>query len=106
VELNVIEQCINLFKTGAHLLPFLLALCFIVQALRCFTVTGVIQRKRIQTRSELLASGKKADELGDEVYPRIHGMVFNPADGVLKRLPVNFSRRVGSLDHIYGLYAA
>jgi len=42
--------------------------------------------------------------LEEEVYPRIHGMVFNPKDGLLKKLPVNFIKRVGSLDHIYGLY--
>lgn len=41
----------------------------------------------------------------NEVYPRIHGMVFNLEDGVLKKIPVDFKRRVGSLDHIYGLYS-
>ena len=40
----------------------------------------------------------------EEVYPRIHGMVFNPKDGLLKKLPVNYTKRVGPLDHIYGLY--
>eukprot|EP00981_Chlorochromonas_danica_P011301 scaffold3867_cov150-Ochromonas_danica.AAC.3 len=80
VELNVIEQCINIYKTGA------------------------VQRKRIQVRQELLKSGRRVEDLGDDVFPRIHGMVFNPADGLLHKLPVDFSRRVGSLDHIYGLY--
>jgi hypothetical protein len=42
--------------------------------------------------------------LEEEVYPRIHGMVFNPKDGLVKKLPVNFIKRVGSLDDIYGLY--
>jgi len=42
--------------------------------------------------------------LEEEVYPRIHGLVFNPKDGYLKKLPVNFTKRVGTLDHIYGLY--
>jgi hypothetical protein len=42
--------------------------------------------------------------LNSEVFPRIHGMVFNPSDGILKKLTVDFSRRIGSLDHIYGLY--
>ena len=83
VELNVIEQCLNLYKTG------------------------VVQRKRYQTRKELLLkappSAEKAN-VEDDVYPRIYGMVFNPADGYLKKLTVNFERRVGSLDHIYGLY--
>ncbi|RYH13002.1 hypothetical protein EON65_36730 [archaeon] len=64
----------------------------------------MVQRKRIQTRKALLASGKKESELGDEVYPRIHGLVFNPADGVLKKLPIDFEKSIGSLDSIYGLY--
>jgi len=69
VELNVIEQCLNLYKTG------------------------VVQRRRIQTHN-----------LGIPMVPRIHGLVFSPLDGLLKRLKVNYARRVGSLEHIYGLY--
>ena len=42
--------------------------------------------------------------LEEEVYPRIHGLVFNPKDGFLKKLQVDFSKRAGSLHHIYGLY--
>jgi carbonic anhydrase len=80
VELNVIEQCLNIFKTG------------------------VVQRKRAQTRKELMDAGKNKQEVKDGVFPRIHGMVFNPAEGILRVLPVNFQQRVGSLDHIYGLY--
>lgn len=88
VELNVIEQCLNLYKTG------------------------IVQRKRIQTRTNLMLENDSASEdkkrttkeIEQDVYPRIHGMVFNPADGILKKLPVNFERRVGSLDHVYGLY--
>ena len=44
------------------------------------------------------------EPLEGEVFPRIHGLVFNPKDGLLKKLPVDFTKRVGSLDHIYGLY--
>ena len=85
-----------------------------------------MQRKRIQTKNELLrnnastnnndsppasgtnlfgnsAGSARFDE--NDVYPRIHGMVFNVADGVLNKIPVDFKRRVGSLDHIYGLYS-
>ena len=84
MELNVIEQCLNLYKTG------------------------VVQRKRIQSRKLLLEQQAKNPVSGfnieDEVYPRIYGMVFNPAEGQLKKLTVNFAQRVGSLDHIYGLY--
>jgi len=58
--------------------------------------TGPVQRKRMEVKKKL---GNE-----EEVYPRIHGMVFNPKDGILKKLPVDFTKRVGPLDHIYGLY--
>jgi carbonic anhydrase len=86
VELNVIEQCLNLYKTG------------------------VVQRKRMQTKELLekqqaeLPPGAAPINIAEEVFPRIYGMVFNPAEGQLKKLTVDFARRVGSLDHIYGLY--
>jgi len=108
VELNVIEQCLNLYKTG------------------------VVQRKRMKVKEKLIKelyekgvvkaanTGEVIAQLSDkgpgesatiqllrleeEVYPRIHGLVFNPKDGYLKKLPVNFTKRVGTLDHIYGLY--
>jgi len=69
VELNVIEQCINVYKTG------------------------VVQRKRL-----------KSVHTNAEPTPRIHGLVFDPSEGILRQLPVNFAARVGSLDHIYRLY--
>jgi hypothetical protein len=31
-------------------------------------------------------------------------MVFNPGEGILKKLDVDFEQRVGSLEHIYGIY--
>jgi len=108
VELNVIEQCVNLYKTG------------------------VVQRKRMEVKEKLVKelyekgvvrsadTGEVVAQLSDmkpedsatlqlarleeEVYPRLHGLVFNPKDGLLKKLPVNFAKRVGPLDHIYGLY--
>ena len=53
-ELNVIEQCINVYKTG------------------------VVQRKRVETY-----------QAGQEfTTPRIHGLVFDPRVGRLKRLNV------------------
>ena len=79
----------------------------IEQATNIYKV-GVVQRKRIQTREALLAlpenKGKTAKDVETEVYPRIHGLVFNPGEGILKQLPLNFEERVGSLDSIYGLY--
>lgn len=71
VELNVIEQCLNLYKTG------------------------IVQRKRFETRGKMGV---------DEMYPRIHGMVFKPSDGILKQLHIDFDKRIGSLQHIYNLY--
>ena len=41
---------------------------------------------------------------GTEILPRIHAMVFNPGDGILKKLNVDFDQRVGFLEHIYGLH--
>ena len=75
----MIEQCLNIYKTG------------------------IVQRKRIQTKNKLQKNtGGNVDET--EIYPRIHGMVFNIKDGVLKKIPVDFKKRIGPLDHIYGLY--
>jgi hypothetical protein len=57
-----------------------------------------------QVLSQLLSMMQLA-RLEEEVIPRIHGLVFNPKDGLLKKLPINFTKRVGSMDHIYGLYS-
>eukprot|EP00981_Chlorochromonas_danica_P011304 scaffold3867_cov150-Ochromonas_danica.AAC.6 len=99
VELNVIEQCINIYKTGKTS-----PVGVVMQLTSPLHGSGVVQRKRIQVREELLKSGRRVEDLGDDVFPRIHGMVFNPTDGLLKKLPVDFERSIGSLDHIYGLY--
>ena len=56
-----------------------------------------------QVLSQLLSMMQMA-RLEEEVYPRIHGLVFSKKDGLLKKLPINFTKRVGSLHHIYGLY--
>lgn len=80
VQLNVVEQCLNVYKTG------------------------VVQRKRQQVIMDLERAGKSADEIERDVFPRIHGMVFNPADGVLRPLKIDFEKRVGSLKNVYSLY--
>ncbi len=77
VELNVIEQCLNIYKTG------------------------IVQRRRLQVRKQLKEEGTYHRT---KLFPRIHGMVFDNSTGLLKSLPVDFDRRLGSLDHIYGLY--
>lgn len=60
VELNVIEQCLNVFQTG------------------------VVQRQRLKTFHERDNTGATF------ATPRIHAMVFDPSDGVLRKLKVNF----------------
>ncbi len=72
VEFSVVEQCINLFKTGC------------------------VQKKRKAYR-EQNPDSKYA-------YPMIHGMVFDPKDGILKKLPINFKSIVRNYQHIYNLY--
>ncbi len=74
------EQCLNVFKTG------------------------IVQRKRNQQRKVLVDAGKNPKLHHDEIWPRIHGMVFDHTTGRIKYIPVDFKHRIGSLDHIYGLY--
>lgn len=70
VELNVIEQCLNLYKTG------------------------VVQAKRMECF-------KRGDSIA---YPRIHAMVFDPKEGLLRTLPVNFKAVLSQYQDIYDMY--
>jgi carbonic anhydrase len=76
VELNVIEQCLNLFKTG------------------------VVQRQRLETFSD------RSNGLVDIDYttPRVHACVFDPNTGDMKRLPIDFRAYIDDLGDIYDLY--
>ena len=56
VELNVIEQCLNLYKTG------------------------IVQRKRMATKNSHHYQFS---------MPRVHGVVFDPVDGVLHNLHIH-----------------
>lgn len=71
VELNVVEQCLNLYKTG------------------------VVQRKRLDTYQ---------DDAAPFAYPRIHGFVFDPAEGILRKQQIDFRRHIRNLRDIYDLY--
>jgi carbonic anhydrase len=71
VELNVKEQCLNLFKTS------------------------VVQAKRLKTYQ---------DESIPFTYPRIHGVTFDPTNGFLNRLPLDFKKAISDFQHIYNLY--
>ncbi len=76
MELNVIEQCLNIFKTA------------------------VVQRKRVETYEKR--------EGGDAKYeftePRIHGFVYDPVTGDLKKLQVDFGEYMTDLRAVYDLY--
>lgn len=69
VELNVIESCINVLKSG------------------------VVQKKRMESTK---ATGSPV--------PRIHAMVFDPKEGILKKIPVDFKKEMSSFKHFYDLY--
>jgi len=71
VEINVVEQCLNVYKTT------------------------VVQRKRLETHG---------DPTSDFAYPRIHGLVFDPSDGVLHRLDIDYRAHIGELGGIYDLF--
>ena len=56
--------------------------------------TGVVQRVR-----------KESCERSDaSVTPRIHAVVFNPADGILHRMPIDFKARTRIYNGLYDLY--
>ncbi|GBG25988.1 Carbonic anhydrase [Hondaea fermentalgiana] len=71
VELNVVEQCLNLYKLGP------------------------VQRRRVKTYTENHFSF---------ALPRIHGLVFDPANGILKKLPLDFKKEVEIYRELYDLY--
>lgn len=73
VELNVAEQCLNLYKCS------------------------VIQKARKQTHAD--AELKIA-------YPRVHGLVFDPATGILCKVPIDYKRTARELTDMYDLFAA
>jgi len=72
VELNVVEQCLSVFKTA------------------------VVQRRLVESHDS-----------PDYEYtqPRIHALCFDPADGKLRRLDVDFMKEIkGTKGDIYNLY--
>ena len=72
VELNVVESCLNLYKTD------------------------IVQQKRLTTWK---------DPNEEMAYPRIHGMVFDPSEGRLRVVPIDFREQVGKYSHIYDLFS-
>ena len=74
VEKNVIEQCLNVYKTG------------------------VVQHHRLKTFHN------KEKYNTDFAYPRVHAMVFDPSDGLLQKLQVDFKASIAELQDVYDLY--
>lgn len=75
VELNVIEQCLNIFKTA------------------------VVQRRRVETFRQ-----KGVDPNLKFTEPRVHAFVYEPGTGDLKRLEVDFKPFLEEGQQIYGIY--
>lgn len=75
VELNVIEQCLNIFKTA------------------------VVQRRRVETFRQ-----KSVDPNLKFTEPRVHAFVYEPGTGELKRLNVDFKPFLEEGQEIYGIY--
>jgi carbonic anhydrase len=73
VEINAVEQCVNLFKSG------------------------VIQKQRVMTA---------ADPTCAYPAPRIHACVFDPKDGRLKQLDINWEDYLGDLRDVYEMYGS
>ena len=55
--------------------------------------TGDVQRRRRDTYKE-----------GGVAYPRVHGLVYAPGDGVLRQLPVDFKEVLRQNKRVYDLY--
>ena len=77
VELNVIEQCLNIFKTA------------------------VVQRRRVYTNNEM----SKGNDEFKFTEPRVHAFVYEPGTGIAKKLDVDFASYVKDLRDIYDLYS-
>eukprot|EP01034_Spumella_vulgaris_P028051 gene28051-34848_t len=77
VELNVIEQCVNIFKTS------------------------VVQRRRVETHNQIGIEGSKFKFS----EPRVHALVYEPTTGEARKLPVNFNDYLKELRNVYELYA-
>ena len=56
--------------------------------------TGVVQRRRVETYCS--SEGY--------VEPRIHAVVYDPANGALNKLPIDFGAIIEDLGSIYNLY--
>ena len=76
VELNVIEQCLNIFKTA------------------------VVQRRRVQTYID----SKDENSYVKFSEPRVHAFVYEPTTGQATKLKVDFQSYLKDLRQVYDLY--
>jgi len=76
VELNVIEQCLNIYKTA------------------------VVQKSRAETYSSIGTEGTKHTF----AEPRVHAIVYEPKSGIATKLTVNFKEYIDDLRGVYDLY--
>jgi len=76
IELNVIEQCLNIYKTAS------------------------VQRRRVQTHMDAM------DESGNVKFsePRVHAFVYEPTTGLVNKLDVDFESYLKDLKNVYELY--
>lgn len=79
VELNVVEQCVNLYKTAS------------------------IQRRRVETFQQMQTDPYVRGI--DFSEPRIHGFVYEPTTGELTKLDYDLKPYVEDLKDVYDLYA-
>eukprot|EP01041_Mallomonas_annulata_P007437 gene7437-15214_t len=91
VELNVIEQCINLFKTA------------VIQKRRSET-KQLMEQCSLQPINDTNPEGKQAIK-PTFAEPRIHAFVFEPTTGEAKRLVVDFDDHLELLSDVYDMYA-
>ena len=130
VELNVVEQCLNLYKTDAVQRRRLDTYydpaeptaypvhALLLDALRddsCFYRTFSSStlpplssghhrtiRKSCDSEKEVLTQSVVAAA----AWQRIHGLVFDPKEGLLHKLPIDFKAEIARYRDIYDLYPA
>lgn len=77
VELNVVEQCLNVFKTA------------------------VVQKRRVETHIEAQAGTNPHVTFSE---PQVHAMVYEPTTGEASKLDVDFKKYLDDLHDVYDLY--
>ena len=78
------EQCLNIFKTPS------------------------VQRRRVETYKQSLESSDGTANSDDTTakfsQPAVHAMVYDPSNGKLKKLPVDFKAYMSKYSDVFNLY--